>query len=271
MCPEALPARAGRLSEGGRTAPNRGGNASCAAFLPCYQPLTRARHEPAESSGDDHPCHDGGSPGANRGSQARHQPRTLASGPRLRAAGNERAADQRGRHLVRQLRRRGVFPERPARPSAARTGGRVSESRHARRPRRWLLWVALGTALVVGDVAGGLIVGATQSSGSSVSSGTSASSSTASACPVTPVANQVIPSVVTIAASGPSGSGTGSGEFIRSGGYILTNNHVISIAANGDSVKVLFADGHTDRRRSPAGTRKPTLPCSRCKPPASSR
>jgi len=122
----------------------------------------------------------------------------------------------------------------------------VSESRHARRPRRWLLWVALGTALVVGGVAGGLIVGATQSSGSSVSSGTSASSSTASACPVTPVANQVIPSVVTIAASGPSGSGTGSGEFIRSGGYILTNNHVISIAANGGSVKVLFADGHTE-------------------------
>ena len=122
----------------------------------------------------------------------------------------------------------------------------MSESRHARRPRRWLLWVALGTALVVGGVAGGLIVGATQSSGSSVSSGTSASSSTASTCPVTPVANQVIPSVVTIAASGPSGSGTGSGEFIRSGGYILTNNHVISIAANGGSVKVLFADGHTE-------------------------
>jgi putative serine protease PepD len=50
--------------------------------------------------------------------------------------------------------------------------------------------------------------------------------------------------VVTIAASGPAGSGTGSGEVIRSGGYILTNNHVISVAAaGGGSVKVLFADG----------------------------
>jgi putative serine protease PepD len=55
----------------------------------------------------------------------------------------------------------------------------------------------------------------------------------------------VIPSVVTIAASGSGGGGTGSGEVIRSDGYILTNNHVISIAANGGSVEVLFSDGQT--------------------------
>jgi len=52
--------------------------------------------------------------------------------------------------------------------------------------------------------------------------------------------------VVTISVSGPSGSGTGSGEVIRSDGYILTNNHVISPAASGGgSVEVLFADGKT--------------------------
>jgi len=51
--------------------------------------------------------------------------------------------------------------------------------------------------------------------------------------------------VVTIAATGSGGSGTGSGEVIRSDGYILTNNHVIAIAANGGSVQVLFADGQT--------------------------
>jgi putative serine protease PepD len=79
-----------------------------------------------------------------------------------------------------------------------------------------LLWVLVGAALVVGGVAGGLIVGATQSSGSTVSRGASAASSTASACPVTSVADQVVPSVVTIAASGSGGSGTGSGEVIRS-------------------------------------------------------
>jgi putative serine protease PepD len=98
---------------------------------------------------------------------------------------------------------------------------------------------------------GGVIVGATQSSGSTASPATSASSSTAgastvSACPVTSVAEQVVPSVVTIAASGPNGSGTGSGEVIRSGGYILTNNHVISVSATSSgSVQVLFADGQT--------------------------
>jgi putative serine protease PepD len=43
-----------------------------------------------------------------------------------------------------------------------------------------------------------------------------------------------------------SGSGTGSGEVIRSAAYVLTSNHVISVAAASDgSVMVLFADGQT--------------------------
>ncbi len=123
----------------------------------------------------------------------------------------------------------------------------MSGQRTARGPRRWLVWAGLGTALVIGGVAGGVIVAATQSSGSSGSSNNSgASGSTASSCQVTSVANQVVPSVVTIAASGASGSGTGSGEVIRSSGYILTNNHVISVAASGGAVHVLFSDGKTE-------------------------
>jgi hypothetical protein len=39
--------------------------------------------------------------------------------------------------------------------------------------------------------------------------------------------------------------GTGSGEIIRGKGYILTNNPVISVAANGGQVSVLFSDGHS--------------------------
>jgi putative serine protease PepD len=123
----------------------------------------------------------------------------------------------------------------------------MHKSEAGRGTRRWLPWAAAGVALVVGGVVGGVIVAATtpSASGAPRSSGTP-SSSTVSACAVTPVADEVIPSVVTIFASGGGGSGTGSGEVIRSDGYILTNNHVISIAANGGSVEVLFADGHTE-------------------------
>jgi putative serine protease PepD len=61
------------------------------------------------------------------------------------------------------------------------------------------------------------------------------------------VAGEVLPSVVTISATGPAGAGAGagSGEVIKSDGYILTNNHVIAQAARGGSVEVLFSDGVT--------------------------
>jgi len=95
---------------------------------------------------------------------------------------------------------------------------------------------------VVGGVVGGVVSGAIV--GTSSSSATDGS--TVTACPVTTVARQVMPSMVTISASGPGGGGTGSGEVIRSDGYILTNNHVISVAAAaGGSVDVQFADGET--------------------------
>jgi putative serine protease PepD len=73
--------------------------------------------------------------------------------------------------------------------------------------------------------------------------GSGSSSSSASSCNVASVAKSVLPSVVTISANGADGAGTGSGEVIRSDGYILTNNHVISQAANGGHVKVTFSDG----------------------------
>jgi putative serine protease PepD len=90
----------------------------------------------------------------------------------------------------------------------------------------------------------GCTTSSTPSSGASASAGATTSGASAASCAVTPVANKVVPSVVTITAKGPSGAGTGSGEVIRSDGYILTNNHVISIAAtDGGSVEVQFSDG----------------------------
>lgn len=59
------------------------------------------------------------------------------------------------------------------------------------------------------------------------------------------VAAAMAPAVVSIDEQGPQISGTGSGVIIRSDGYILTNNHVVSGAANGGTLTVTFADGRT--------------------------
>lgn len=62
-------------------------------------------------------------------------------------------------------------------------------------------------------------------------------------CSVTTVAAKDLRSVVTIVVRSQSSSSTGSGEVIRSDGYILTNNHVIATAASGGAISILFDDG----------------------------
>jgi putative serine protease PepD len=115
------------------------------------------------------------------------------------------------------------------------------------RRSRWVPWAVAGAFAVVGT-AGGFIGAAIASPSSSATTTSTSAVSTsaatpAAACQVTSVVDKVLPSVVTISATGPAGGGTGSGEVIRSDGYILTNNHVIAGAAHGGSVEVLFSDG----------------------------
>jgi putative serine protease PepD len=59
------------------------------------------------------------------------------------------------------------------------------------------------------------------------------------------VANEVLPTIVTINVRAAAGGGVGSGEVIRKSGYIVTNNHVISAARNGGEITVTFSNGHT--------------------------
>lgn len=60
------------------------------------------------------------------------------------------------------------------------------------------------------------------------------------------IAQRVLPSVVSISTRTLNGGGTGSGFIIDSSGYILTNNHVISDAAqSGGSIQVSLNDGTT--------------------------
>ena len=123
-------------------------------------------------------------------------------------------------------------PGAAAEPQQPRNGGV--------RSRTW--WIVGGAAVVVALVAGllGGYIGSRNTSASSPGS-----------CDAATVADRVLPSVVTVFATTANGGagGSGSGEVIRSDGYILTNDHVISPGANGGSLRVLFADGQSEPAR----------------------
>ena len=60
------------------------------------------------------------------------------------------------------------------------------------------------------------------------------------------IAKKVLPTVVSISVTAPTGSGTGSGSVIQSDSaksYIVTNNHVIDDAVAGGKITVEFQDG----------------------------
>jgi putative serine protease PepD len=103
---------------------------------------------------------------------------------------------------------------------------------------------AVGIAAVAG-VAGGLIVHLADGDTGLGPAAVAAASETR--CPATTIADNVLPSVVTLSVRNGSSSGSGSGETIRDNGYILTNDHVISLAAGGGTIDVLFSSGQTER------------------------
>ena len=125
-------------------------------------------------------------------------------------------------------------------------GDSEADKRHNSIHRRRLLSVAVGALVVLAGVIGALIANAINTPASSGRNTRAALGTSVTACPVTAVANKGLPSVVTISATGAAGGSTGSGEAIRSGGYILTNNHVISAAASGGEVEVLFSGGQSE-------------------------
>jgi putative serine protease PepD len=66
---------------------------------------------------------------------------------------------------------------------------------------------------------------------------------------VNAVAAKAGPSVVTIAVSASNGAGTGSGVILSDDGYVLTNNHVITLdgASGNGTIEVTTADGRIFR------------------------
>ncbi|SEE85439.1 putative serine protease PepD [Arthrobacter alpinus] len=97
---------------------------------------------------------------------------------------------------------------------------------------------AVAVALVAGLAGGWITYLLTRPATTSVAAG-------AGVCDSTAVANQVLPGVVTVSVSNGDASGVGSGVIVRKEGYIMTNNHVISAAANGGTIEVLFSDGNS--------------------------
>jgi putative serine protease PepD len=115
--------------------------------------------------------------------------------------------------------------------------------------RRTLLITALLAALVGGGVGGGVVALADKDA-NSVNTGLRITNATGAPAAqldgtIGAAAAKIRPSVVTIEVSGAQASGTGSGVIIRQDGYILTNDHVISIGSGSGTLQVTLADGRT--------------------------
>ncbi|MGW6980105.1 S1C family serine protease [Streptomyces sp. NPDC054932] len=110
----------------------------------------------------------------------------------------------------------------------------------AKRPVALLAAVALAAALVGGGTAAAVqqLMERQAGGGTGGVNGTNVSQSAAGT--VTGVAEQVSPSVVRIDVRSGSGRGTGSGIVIGADGEIVTNNHVVSGAAE---IQVTMSDG----------------------------
>jgi len=111
--------------------------------------------------------------------------------------------------------------------------------RSDRRPRVWVWIIVAIVVVVIAGVAGGVVVAARRQDEDLTSVG----------CVAQTVAARRLPSVVTIQVQSAAAQGSGSGEVISSDGYILTNNHVISAAANGGTITVLFNNGDSEEAR----------------------
>ncbi|HST49271.1 trypsin-like peptidase domain-containing protein [Jatrophihabitans sp.] len=132
----------------------------------------------------------------------------------------------------------------PPADDRAGSGGRGS------RPRgRTLLATALLAALLGGGVGGGLVA-VSEHDDRAVNTGLRITNDTGAPAAkldgtIAAAAAKIRPSVVTIEVSGAQESGTGSGVVIRQDGYILTNDHVVSIGSGSGQLRVTLADGRT--------------------------
>ncbi len=125
----------------------------------------------------------------------------------------------------------GPQPERPAGASV----------------RRAVLTAAVVAAVVGGGIGAGTVALVDNNNDANTSAGLTFSNQAAPAAKVdgtvAAAAAKISPSVVTVNVTTSNEQDTGSGVIIRSDGYILTNNHVISAATGSGQLVVTLADG----------------------------
>jgi len=99
--------------------------------------------------------------------------------------------------------------------------------------------------VVISVIAGGIGAVIGRSSSTNLGANLVQTNNTVERAPdsIAALAARVIPAVVSISVNGVTGSGTGSGFFFDSDGFILTNNHVIDAAARGGTINVKLSDG----------------------------
>jgi putative serine protease PepD len=106
-------------------------------------------------------------------------------------------------------------------------------------------------AVVIALIAGGFGAAIGRSSATNIGANLVQTSSSIERAPdsIAALAARVIPAVVSISVKGSTGSGTGSGFFLDSDGFILTNNHVVESAARSGTITVELSDGKKYRAK----------------------
>ncbi|MBW9108193.1 S1C family serine protease [Microbacterium ureisolvens] len=147
----------------------------------------------------------------------------------------------------------GVTPDaQPTLPIAGSTGAAPTATKAPKKPSGAGKVVGLVVAAaIVGGAAGlgGAYAGVTWfapvSASPAAGPNTVTVNDTDSVNQTTAIAAKVVPSVVTIEATGSSGAGTGSGVVLTEDGYVVTNTHVVTLdGATGDAaIRVTTSDG----------------------------
>ena len=124
-------------------------------------------------------------------------------------------------------------------------------ARPADRAGRWKLGIAgLVAGALIGGGAGAGVAALGDDGGSVTASGATSAQNVVikdpqNATTATAAAGKAAPSVVTIYVTGQSSSGSGSGVVMTKDGYVLTNNHVVTLDSSTDQVQIQVrtADG----------------------------